>query len=193
MKHKFVGAFTALSLTFSTTAHALPGQSFEAFQKWANSNALLTGLRPVEKLEEDYPDYGVTRSLAGADFTFEVYLNPDRTIYSEVIDYRTYRGGHRDLTFSPSNPHGLGLIRRIYGPTFVRAFQNATPVAEISLAGTLRFYRGSDYAYQVWTSHQAHSFTVLPIQDLDRVIEEWQIEADRWRGENQVDPCLSVC
>lgn len=193
MKYELVGAFIALSVSLSTTAYALPDQSFDTLQQWANSNALLAGLRPVEKLEEGYPDYRVTHNLAGADFTFEVYLNPDRTVYSEVIDYRTYRGGHRSLTFSPSNSHGLGLIRRIYGPTFVRAFQNATPVAEISLAGTLRFYRGADYAYQVWTSPQAHSFTVLPLQDLDRVIAEWQIEADRWRDENRVDPCLSVC
>lgn len=193
MKHTLIGALVTFSSSHLTAAYALPGQSLETMWQWTNDHAMLAGLRPVEKLEAGYPGYRITHNLASDDFAFDVFLNSNQTVYSEVVDYRTYRGGHQDLTFSPSNSYGLGLIRRIYGSTFVRAFQNAIPVAEISLAGTPTFYRGTDYAYQVWTAPQAHSFTFLPLQDLERIIAQWQVEADRWREENQVDPCLSVC
>jgi hypothetical protein len=158
----------------------LPGQTVEQVIAWSKSHNFLPPLQPVQKLEEHYPDYqsiiklGQKQGQSASYISFEVFVNSNKIVESQTIDYRDYSRIRPSLSFTQKDSEGLKLIQRIYGEQIKKDFITSKQVergkSNLSNNSKINIYQGKLFIYQTFNDPTFSQFSIFRPEALNRLI-----------------------
>lgn len=153
----------------------VPGQSIEQVKQWVNNHSFLPSRKPVEQLEQGYPDYqsvvnlGQKPGKSASHISFDVFADSNGIVTTQTIDYRDDSGIRRPLDFTQTDAEGLQLIQTIYGEQIKNDFIQSKFVKSINSTDSSNFtvnvYVGELFVYQTWNDGSSAQFTVVRLED----------------------------
>jgi hypothetical protein len=159
----------------------LPGQTVKQVIAWSRSHKFLPPLQAVQKLEDHYPDYqsiiklGQKLGQSASYISFEVFVNSNKIVESQTVDYRDYSRMRPSLSFTQKDSEGLKLIQKIYSEQikkdFIRAKQVESRKSNLSNNFKINIYQGKLFIYQTFNDTNSSQFSIFRPEALNRLLK----------------------